>query len=144
MRPEDGLGAAMGKSWARTSRGGSTFTPPISHSAARAPLVPATVLFRPHLGEAHNLPALAAAIEASFLVLLSVARVRWAAAAFRSARTQPYVASALAFTGLFVAANAGVSNFGILARQRAQLLPFYLILFSVPPAKRRARHFAGP
>ncbi|MFL5820039.1 MAG: hypothetical protein ACJ76S_05075 [Solirubrobacteraceae bacterium] len=145
MTPEDWAGTAVEKSWARTSRGGSSFTPPLAQSRTRAPLVPATVLFRPHPREAHNPQALAAAAEASFLLALSLARVRWAAAAIRHVRAQPYVASAAAFTAMFIAAFSGVANFGILARQRSQVLPFYLVLLSVPPPRGgRARRFARP
>ena len=140
---DEGWTSALDQTSARTSRGGSAFTPPATRSPGWALLAAPTLLFRPHLGEAHNPQALASAAESALLLGLSVARVRWAAAAVRDRRTRPYAAGALTFTALFVAAYSGVANFGLLARQRAQALPFYLVLLSIPPpGSQRARRFA--
>jgi len=145
MAPDDSTGTAVEKSWIRTSRGGSRFTPPLAQSRTRAPLVPASVLFRPHLREAHNPQTVVAAAEGSFLLVLSLARARGATGAIANLRARPYVASAGAFTAMFIAAFSGVANFGILVRQRSQVLPFYLVLLSVsPPRRRRARRRARP
>lgn len=51
----------------------------------------------------------------------------------RSVRRQSYVAFALVFTGLFVFAFSGFANFGLLVRQRAQVMPLFLVLLAVPP-----------
>jgi hypothetical protein len=37
-----------------------------------------------------------------------------------------------AYTGLFIIAFSSVSNFGLLARQRVQLMPLFLVLLSLP------------
>jgi hypothetical protein len=42
------------------------------------------------------------------------------------------VAFALTYVGLFVVAFASVGNFGILVRQRVQVMPFLLVLLVVP------------
>jgi cell division septum initiation protein DivIVA len=119
----------------RTSSGGSEFDSGLSlGSPSRAFLGIGTVLFRPFPFEAHNLQALAASLEGVFLLLLLV-RLPWALAAMRSWRRQPYVVFALAYVGMFVVAFSTVANFGLLARQRVQLLPMYLVLFSIPPRK---------
>jgi hypothetical protein len=47
-------------------------------------------------------------------------------------RSRPYVAFALTFVLVFVAAFGVISNFGILARQRTQVLPFVFVLLSLP------------
>jgi hypothetical protein len=78
---------------------------------------------------------LVASLEGIFLLLLSLVRLPWAMAALRSWRRQPYVVFALAYVGMFVVAFSTVANFGLLARQRVQLLPMYLVLFSIPPQK---------
>jgi len=120
----------------RTSSGGSEFdSGPSLGSPSRAFLGVGTVLFRPFPFEAHNLQAFAASLEGIFLLLLSLVRLPWAIAAFRSWRRQPYVVFALAYVGMFVVAFSTVANFGLLARQRVQLLPVYLVLFSIPPRK---------
>jgi hypothetical protein len=117
-----------------TSDGGSTFAPSILQSPVRAPVAVFTVLFRPLIIEAHNLPAVAAALEMTFLFGFSVARWRWILAALRSVRRQPFVAFAVVYVAFTVLAFSGLANFGLLARERVQLLPLFLVLLTVPPA----------
>jgi hypothetical protein len=139
---DDGLGTAFEQTARRTSKlGGSVFTPPIVRSPALFPLVPATILFRPHPFEAHNPQALATALEGVALFAITLSRVR----RLGGVRQQPYAAFALAYSTLFCGAFAGIANFGVLARQRVQLLPFYMVLLSVPPARhKRAFRFRRP
>jgi hypothetical protein len=118
----------------KTAQGGSEFSPPLFNSPARAPLAIATVLFRPLIIEAHNAQTVAAALEATFLLLLTFRRRRWLVAAFKSARRQPFVAFAIAYTAVFIVAFSGVANFGLLARERVQMLPLFLVLLCIPPA----------
>ena len=115
--------------------GGSSFEPSILESPARAPIAIVTVLFRPFLFEASSAAAAAAALEATFLLGLTVVRFRWLLSALRSVREQPYVGLSLVYTGLIVLAFSSIANFGLLARERVQLLPFYLVLFCIPPRK---------
>jgi hypothetical protein len=131
---DEGLGTAFEETARRTSKlGGSVFTPPIVRSPALLPLVPPTILFRPHPLEAHNPQALVTALEGTALLAISVSRIR----NLGGVRRQPYAIFGLAFSTLFCGAFAGVANFGVLARQRVQLLPFYMVLLSVPPPRRR-------
>jgi hypothetical protein len=53
--------------------------------------------------------------------------------ALGSVRRRPYLAFAIAYAALFIVAFSAVANFGLLARERAQLLPLYLVLVSIPP-----------
>src|SRR5207245_2937734 len=78
-----------------------------------------------------------AAVEANFLLLLSIIRIKWIFAALRSIRRQPYVAFALLYTILFVVAFSSFANFGILVRERIQLYPLFFVLLSIPPPARR-------
>jgi cell division septum initiation protein DivIVA len=134
-----GVGSVVRDVQERTNEGGSEFQPsPILESPQLAPVGIVTVLFRPLIFEAHNLQTLLTALEGTFLILLTLVRIPWAIAALRSWRRQPYVVFALLFAGMFVVAFSGVANFGLLARERAQLLPFYLVLFSIPPRKEQA------
>jgi hypothetical protein len=126
-----GVGSLLSEVSERTGQGGSEFAPPIFESPLRAPVAVPTVLFRPLAFDAHNFQSLIAAIEGTFLLLLSVLRISWIVGALRSFRKIPYVAFAFAFTGLFVIAFSSVANFGLLARERVQLLPLYLILLCV-------------
>jgi len=121
----------------RADKGGSEFTPAIVRSPLDLPLAGLTVLFRPLVTEAHNAQALAAATESTVLLLLAVYRLPWIVAAIRSGRRQPYVVFALVYVALFVVAFSAFPNFGLLARQRVQVLPLLLVLLTVPPQRRR-------
>jgi hypothetical protein len=122
---------------ARSQSGGSEFVPhPVVTEPQRAPLAIFTVLFRPLVTEANNLQALAASLESSFLLLLSLVRLPWLATAIGSIRRQPYLVFASAYVAFSIAALSIVANFGLLARQRVLLIPLYLALFSVPARKK--------
>ena len=56
--------------------------------------------------------------------------------AIRHLRRWPYVAFILVYAAGFVVAFASIANFGILARERVQLLPFFLVLLAMPGARR--------
>jgi hypothetical protein len=91
-----------------------------------------TVLYRPFIFEAGNIQAVAAAVEGSFLLYVTLARSRPIRAGLRRMRRTPYVAFALVYTGLAIFAFSSIANFGLLVRQRVQLLPFMLVLLCVP------------
>ena len=40
---------------------------------------------------------------------------------------------------MFAYAFAAIANFGILARERVQVLPMFFVLLAVPPARRTGR-----
>jgi hypothetical protein len=119
---------------ARTFQGGSAFQPhPVLEEPGKAPLAIFTVLFRPAVFEADNLQTLAAAVECSFLLLLSLARIPWALSALRSLRRRPYLAFALVNVVLFIVAFSVLANFGLLARQRTLMMPLFLVFLTIPP-----------
>lgn len=130
----EGVSSTLTDVQSRTSEGGSAFVPSIVDSPVRAPVAIVTVLFRPFISEAHNLQSLFAAIEGTTLLVLALLRVRWMWAAVRSLRRQPYVVFCLVFSVVFIIAYSSFANFGLLARQRVQLYPLFLVLISVPPA----------
>jgi len=129
-----GVTSALGEVARRTSQGGSEFAAPTVHSPAQLPLAAATVLFRPLPFEAHNVLTLVASMESTFMLAFCLARWRWIKAAALSVRRQPYVAAVLAYLLMFIVVFSATGNFGILTRQRDQLLPMFLVLLSVPPA----------
>lgn len=131
-----GLQGTLAGVTARTAQGGSDFAPSILASPARAPIAFFTVLFRPSVLDAHNAQALVAALEGTFLLLLTVTRIRWILGAVRAIRRLPYVAFALAYSALFVFAFSSIANFGLLVRERVQLWPLFFVLVSIPPPER--------
>jgi hypothetical protein len=56
--------------------------------------------------------------------------------ALRHPRRRPYVAFVVVFSLLFIYAFSSIANFGILARERTQLLPFFLVLLAIPAVRR--------
>jgi hypothetical protein len=130
-----GFSSALAGDKERTASGGSRFDPPALRHPGDLPRVAASVLFRPHPLEARNAVGFAAAAEGTALVALSIVRARWILAALASAPRRPYVAFVLVSVGILVAMLARISNFGLLARQRVALTPFYLVLVSIPPRR---------
>ena len=96
-----------------------------------------TVPFRPFLFEAHNLQALIAAIESLALLALFAVSIPRLVALPKTALSKPYVALAVIYSLGFIVAFSNVSNFGILTRQRAQLMPLLLVLLALPAARQR-------
>jgi hypothetical protein len=122
----------------RSDQGGSEFRPVIVRSPTQIPAAISTVLFRPFPFEANNAQALAASVEALFLLVLSIIRFRWIWNALRLMWKRPYVAFATAYAGVFIVAFASFPNFGLLARERVQVVPFYILLLAIPPWQSRS------
>jgi hypothetical protein len=134
---EGGIEAALENTAERTAIGGSQFEPSVLQSPLRAPVAVVTVLYRPLVFEAHNLQSLVAAAEGTFLFIFTLIRFRWIIASFRTLRRQSYVAFVIVYVGLFIVAFSSIANFGILARERVQMLPLALVLVTIPPGRQR-------
>lgn len=132
------LGTTLTRIEDRTSKGGSNFTPALADSPGRFPVAVVTVLFRPFIFEAGNTQARLAALESTVLMLLCLLRFRWVIAAFKSVRRQPYVVFSVVYVLLFIVAFSSFANFGLLARERVQLYPLFLVFLAIPaPAVER-------
>jgi hypothetical protein len=115
----------------RTEQGGSAFhasdpTTPVGYAVAVV-----TVLFRPFPNETGGLEQTAAALEAFFLLCVFIASWRRLMTIPGRLRAQPYVTLAVCYLLMFVFGFGTIANFGILARQRSQVLPFVFVLLSV-------------
>jgi hypothetical protein len=116
----------------RTSEAGSAFTPFSMSNPANTPLAFVTVIYRPFPIEASSAVALVSSMEGVFLLVLtwkSRSRLR---SLFRSMRRTPYIAYCVGVLFTLVYAFSAFSNFGILSRQRTQVLPFFLALLCLP------------
>lgn len=138
VETERGVAGAQYSVVSQAAGGGSDFAPSILQSPAQVPKAVLTVLFRPLPLEAHNTQAFLASLENSFLLLFALIRIPWGLAALRSIRRQPYIALALVYTALSIVAFSSLSNFGLLVRQRVQLLPFLIALLCVPPRQKES------
>jgi hypothetical protein len=137
--PAEGVNSVLAESARRTNAGGSSFQASSSSpSVASLPYATVTILFRPFPFEAHNAQAAVTALESTMLLCLTIARRRSIWRAVRGLRRRPYVAFILVYAAGFVVAFASIANFGILARERVQLLPFFLVLLAAPRSRRAA------
>jgi hypothetical protein len=93
------------------------------------------VLFRPLPFEAHNQDSLIAAAEGLLLVAITAASWRRLARLPGRIIREPYVAYAVSMVLLFCFVFSVIANFGILTRQRTQVLPLYFVLLAIPAAR---------
>jgi hypothetical protein len=144
LDPEDGVTSVLTQNTERTAKGGSSFAVPSAGiSPVSLPAATVTIVFRPFLFEAHNAQALITALESMVLLVLTLSRGRLIGRAIRSFRRLPYVTFVVVYGVLFIMAFSSIANFGILARERTQLLPFFLVLLAVPGV-RTGRRRATP
>lgn len=125
-----------------TSGGGSGFTFPSITNPLNFPEIAMTIIFRPFPWEAHNLQAFIQATDGALLLGLVLWKIRRVLQALGSITSKPYVSFILVYTMLFVVAFTTVANFGTLARERAMLLPFLLMLVAFLPDPRPSRQEA--
>jgi hypothetical protein len=116
----------------QTAIGNSAFNPPNARSPVGFPEATATVLFRPFPWEAHSLTVGVASLEGVILLGLTLTSWRRLRQLPRALWQDAYVTYALTYCALFVLAFSNFANFGILARQRVQMLPLFLVLLSIP------------
>jgi hypothetical protein len=143
-----GVDQVLDRTQDQSSKGGSQFNVARPKSPAEYPQALVTVLFRPFPWEAGNAQALVAAAEGGVLLVLFVMSVPRLLRLPRFIVSTPYVAFVVAYTAMFVYAFSSVGNFGIIARQRTQVLPMVLVLVALPlverlPAGRRRRGAAA-
>ncbi len=125
------VSAALDFTQARTSQDSSAFTAARVSSVTDYPKAAVTVLFRPFLWEATNPPSLVSAIEGTFLAGLMIYAAPGFRRQFRDVVQRGQLLFAVGFTAVFVFVFAAIGNFGILSRQRAQVIPFVLLLVAV-------------
>jgi hypothetical protein len=120
------------KSAEETTEAGSAFD--ATTVSSPIDMIPAfvTVMFRPFPHEASSLTALIAAAEGVLLIGIFVASRQRLRSIPRLVRGSPYLAYSMAYIVIFVFAFSSFSNFGIIARQRVQAMPFLLVLVALP------------
>ena len=116
-------------------RGGSAFRPVDISNPLNFPMVIVTVLFRPFPWEAHNILALIQSLEGVIFIGLVLWRIKSIGKAVVSLISNPYVRFILLYVIAFIVVFSLVGNFGILARQRTMMLPFFLMLMAFAPSR---------
>lgn len=127
-----------------TEQGGSKFEPVPLGSPLGVPVAVVTLLFRPFPWEAGNPQMLVQSLESLGLLALTLAAWPRLRALPGLLRRHPYLVFAVLFTFAFILAFAGLGNFGILARQRVLMLPFFLVLLALPDPAAPGRAIGQP
>ena len=128
----ENVDATIAETRENTGQGGSEFDAQQVNSPGMMPWATISVLFRPFLFEVDSAQVLLAAMEGTVLlvlVALSARRLPWLIGHLRA---YPYLILCVVYTLLFVYAFSSFANFGILTRQRVQVLPFVLVLLALP------------
>ncbi len=92
------------------------------------------VLFNPLPYNFHGLGELVAAGENTVVLVLIVMSYRNLRMVPRASFARPYVMLCLVYTGTFLYTFAALGNLGLIERERTMMLPFLLVLLSVPRA----------
>jgi hypothetical protein len=124
--------AAQARTQEQTRQGGGSFDPITADNPVRYPVALVSVLIRPLPFEARTAEAYATSAEGLLLVALVAVSWKRIVRLPRLLFSEPYVAFALTCVLVFGFAFSAIGNFGILARQRAQVLPFLFVLLALP------------
>lgn len=112
----------------QTTTGGSSVQGGFISSPVEFPEVTLRVMFRPLPYEAHNPPAFASSLEGAALLVLTIWKfIPMVRRGFRS-RRDPYMLFCIMYTFLFIIAFSSFLNLGLMARERAQVMPFFLAM----------------
>ena len=123
----------------RSGERGSTFTSYSPSNPVGFVLSGVTVLFRPFPFEVRSPQAVLTSLEGLGLLALSVMALRRLAHLPRELLRQPYLVFAVVYSCAFIFAFSSIVNFGILARQRSQLLPLLFVVLCIPRSPARSR-----
>ena len=133
------VSAALDFAQERTSQDTSQFVVARVQSPADYPLAIVTVLFRPFPWEASGAAALLSALESVALLALVLRAVPSGIAHLDGVLQRGQLLFAVTFTSIFIFLFSAIGNFGILVRQRAQVIPFVLLLVAFGLAADRRR-----
>ncbi len=121
-----GIGRVIDDVEVNTSGGGSGTEGKIISNPLEFPGGLVKVLFRPFPTEASTPQVLASSLEGMLLMGLLLWRLVPMVKNARRIRRYPYILYTFVFTIGFVIAFSSFNNFGLLARQRSQVMPFLL------------------
>ncbi|MFN8024860.1 MAG: hypothetical protein U0W40_00450 [Acidimicrobiia bacterium] len=125
------INSALSENVTRTSEGGSSFTPANPQNPIGYVQATVTVLVRPFPFEARGLESLVASAEAMGMLVLAGFSWRRLRSIPRRLRSEPYITLALSYMFMFIFAFGTIANFGILARQRSQLIPYLFVFLAL-------------
>lgn len=121
------VSAALDFAQERTSQDQAQFVAARVGSIADYPWAVVTVLFRPFPWEAPNALAMVSALEGVALGLLLLRASPGFLSQGKQLIQRAQLLYSVAFTAVFIFLFSAIGNFGILSRQRAQVIPFVLL-----------------
>lgn len=121
------VSAALDFAQDRTSQDQAQFVAARVGSVTDYPWAVVTVLFRPFPWEAPNASAMVSALESAVLAGLLLRASPGLVVNVRQLIQRGQLLNAVAFTAVFIFLFSAIGNFGILSRQRAQVIPFVLL-----------------
>jgi hypothetical protein len=127
----------------RTSKARSSFDPPNVNNPVNWPYAAVRTLTRPLLIEARGSAQLFTALELTLLMGLAVVSHRRLLHLPKLVLTVPFVTFAMTVLFLGALAFSSFANLGVLARQKALVFPFLLLIVCVPALPRRREHDPG-
>ena len=127
----DGSTSLTDVALAQTAQGGSEFEAKPVTNPIQLPMAFLSVAVRPFPFESHSIVQLLSSLEGVFLLAIFYKR----RPALRSIASNAMAVTATIYSIGFVVAFSNIANFGILARQRVQLLPFLLFLLILQRGK---------
>ncbi|MGI9602562.1 MAG: hypothetical protein ACR2QE_11800 [Acidimicrobiales bacterium] len=123
---------ALNQTEEQTAQGGGEFSAARVTSPVDYPWAVVTVLFRPLLIEVSSPLGLFSSLEGMVLAVLgTLSLIRFVRHVGRI-RQSAYLAYALTFVLTFCYLFSAIANFGILTRQRSQVLPFVMVCLALP------------
>jgi hypothetical protein len=128
----DAIGQVTEGTVEQTSQGGSSFTPARVRTPLDYPLASVTVVLRPFPLEATSMAMVLTSLESIVLLAILVVGFRRISGLGKLLRRRSYLVFSAAFVITFIWAFSAIGNFGILARQRTQVIPFVLLFAALP------------
>lgn len=120
-----------------TYEGGSAFQVMNISNPLAFPVAIITVFFRPFPWEANNFQALIQSLEEVLLIGIVLWRLKSLGKAAASSISNAYLRFILIYIIAFAIAFTVIQNFGILARERTMMLPFFFMLLAYNPFRAR-------
>lgn len=140
---DGGVTSVLSRTQGQTATGGSEFEPPAATTPLDVPASIVTVLFRPFPWEASSANGLVAGFEGIMLLVIVVSGRRRILMWFKTVARRPYLVFAATYAFVFIIAFSYIANFGILTRQRTQMLPLALVMMAMPIAPRTRATWFG-
>ncbi len=118
---------------------GSTYKPTPVTSPLWVPSAIVAVLARPFAWEAHNPQVLVESVVGALLILVMLRYAGNLTRALTGAWRRPFLIFCITYGLLMILTLSTLSNFGVVARQRAAAMPFVFAAVAAVPATQRKR-----